>query len=157
TAGVGQELDNAGQQLEGVAYDKAAVSQRTVIRGLKLLLDRIEQTQGLIGTDREALLAMVKELTKKQEAPKNKNQKTEQYEKMVKDLEKAKAEVAEAKAQQDTANAAAKTDPKAAKAPEQSAADKLAKAQEGKELPQAVKSRLNEAEAAAKEAAEKAG
>jgi hypothetical protein len=248
TAGVGQELDSAGQHLDAVLYDKAAVSQKAVIRGLRLLLERIEQTQGIIGTDREALLEMVRELTKKQEAVQAKtktnelteknaeklvdeqsdvhrqlgklsdalqsmpqtqplveaakqaaleartnlfeakkqpavaqqdkvlgalaeieeqlkkaadaessDKTAEQYEKLVKDLEKTKADVEAAKAEQAKANEAAKSNPAAAKAPEKAAADKLAKAQEGRELPRAVKSRLEEAKSAAAEAAEKAG
>src|SRR5262245_32308242 len=93
TAGVGQELDAAGQHLDAVVYDKAAVSQKAVIRGLRLLLERIEQTQGLIGADREALLEMVRELTKRQEAVRSKTNANELNEKTAEKLVEEQADI----------------------------------------------------------------
>jgi hypothetical protein len=76
TAQVGQALDNAGQNLEAAQFAAAAACQREVIRGLNLLLEKLEETQGLIGTDREALLELVRELTRRQEALRTQTEKT---------------------------------------------------------------------------------
>ncbi len=67
-ARVGLELDTAGDNMRKADFPSAATSQQAVIRGLRALLDKLEETQGLIGADREAALEMVRELMKRQEA-----------------------------------------------------------------------------------------
>jgi hypothetical protein len=67
-ARVGQELDEAGTNLQRADFAQAAERQKGVVRGLRALLEKLEETQGLIGADREAALEMVRELLKRQEA-----------------------------------------------------------------------------------------
>jgi hypothetical protein len=74
-ARVGQELDVASANLEKADFATAAESQKQVIRGLRSLLEKLEETQGLIGADREAALEMVRELLKRQEAIRSKTSK----------------------------------------------------------------------------------
>ena len=64
---VGEALDNAGQHLEASEFIATTEDQQTVIKGLRLLIDKIDETQGLIGTDREAALELVRELIERQE------------------------------------------------------------------------------------------
>ncbi len=65
TTRVGEELD-AARRLEAIETAEAAKSQRAVLNGLRLVLGRLEETQGVIGSDREALLDLVRELSKRQ-------------------------------------------------------------------------------------------
>lgn len=67
-AQVGVDIDAARSSLEQSQFMDAADSERSAIRGLKKLLEKIEETQGLIGADREALLELVRELIRQQEA-----------------------------------------------------------------------------------------
>ena len=76
-AGVGEALDAAGENLRGAEFASAADNQRDVIKGLRQLLEKLEETQGLIGTDRETLLEMVRELTRQQEELRNKTRQTD--------------------------------------------------------------------------------
>src|SRR5262245_1244678 len=66
-AQVDQELKSAGQQLAKAEFTGAGKAQEAVIRGLRSLLEKLEETQGLIDSDREAALKMVREMMKKQE------------------------------------------------------------------------------------------
>ncbi|MBI1901557.1 MAG: hypothetical protein HYS13_10665, partial [Planctomycetia bacterium] len=86
TADVGHELDLAGENLEAAAFAAAAQNQQTVIRGLKLLLEKLEETQGLISTDRQSLLEMVRELTKEQEKLQEKTRETDLTDKTAQPL-----------------------------------------------------------------------
>ncbi|MEZ6112028.1 MAG: hypothetical protein R3C99_13555 [Pirellulaceae bacterium] len=76
TAQVGGELDLADNHLASANHADAAASQLAVIRGLRLLLDKLEETQGLISSDREAALKMVREMIEKQEKLKEQTEKT---------------------------------------------------------------------------------
>ena len=66
-AQVADELTKAGESLGKADYAVAGESQIKVIKGLKLLLEKLEETQGLINSDREAAMKLVNELMKKQE------------------------------------------------------------------------------------------
>lgn len=67
TAQVKQQLQVIATSLQQSEIDAAVTSQRNVIKGLMALLKVIEDTQGLIGADREAALEMVREMIKEQE------------------------------------------------------------------------------------------
>ncbi|MCY2992952.1 MAG: hypothetical protein NTY19_34485, partial [Planctomycetota bacterium] len=66
-AQTGVELDNVGQHLDASRFEEAVVSQKAVIKGLRLLLEKIEETQGLISNDREEALKLIRQLLEKQE------------------------------------------------------------------------------------------
>ncbi len=66
-ADVGKELDQAGQNLEAAKYDPASKNQEAIIKGLRMVLEKIEEAQGLINADRQAAVAMVQAITKQQE------------------------------------------------------------------------------------------
>ena len=67
TAQVTQQLHLIATSLQQSEFDTAVTSQRNVIKGLMALLKVIEDTQGLIGADREAVLEMVRDMIEKQE------------------------------------------------------------------------------------------
>ena len=75
-AGTEGDFRDAGKKLDEGDYPNAARSQTLVIKGLKLLLRKIEETQGLIGTDLEAALRLLRELIKKQEEVKEGTEKS---------------------------------------------------------------------------------
>nr|MCU0872510.1 hypothetical protein [Pirellulaceae bacterium] len=79
-AQVGQELDNAEASLAVAKFDDTAKSQKAVIKGLRALLEKIEETQGLISSDREEALKMVRELLEKQEKLREEVRQTEKFE-----------------------------------------------------------------------------
>jgi len=66
-ASVGRELDSAGNLLDALRYFDAAKSQQLVIKGLRLLLEKLEDTQGLLGSDRQSALAMARDLIERQQ------------------------------------------------------------------------------------------
>lgn len=66
-ASVGKELDTAGNMLDALRYSDAGKSQQLVIKGLRLLLEKLEDTQGLLGSDRQSALAMARDLIDKQQ------------------------------------------------------------------------------------------
>lgn len=67
TAQVGEELDNADSRLRSAEFPAAAESQFAVLQGLRALLEKIHQTQGLVSSDREEALRMIREMLEKQE------------------------------------------------------------------------------------------
>jgi len=73
-ADVGESIDLAGAKLESSEPSSAAVDQHAVLRGLALLLRKLEETQGLIVTDREAALEIVRELMRRQEEIRDRTQ-----------------------------------------------------------------------------------
>jgi len=79
-AQVGQELDNADAALAAPRFDEATKSQKAVIKGLRALLEKIEETQGLISSDREQALKLVRELLEKQEQLREEVRRTEKFE-----------------------------------------------------------------------------
>ncbi len=68
TGQVGEELDEAEERLATAEFPDAAESQFAVIKGLRALLEKIEETQGLISSDREEALKLIREMLEKQEA-----------------------------------------------------------------------------------------
>lgn len=76
-ARVGPALDHARRNLEAADLGRAAEDQEAVVQGLHLLLEKVEQTQTLIQTDREAALAMVGDLILRQQNLRERTQATE--------------------------------------------------------------------------------
>ena len=66
-AQVDAELKRASATLAKSDISQAADAQTKVIAGLKRLLEKLEETQGLIESDRESAIRMVREMMKKQE------------------------------------------------------------------------------------------
>lgn len=64
---VGDDLDGALSNLETARFAESADHQAAALKGLRLLLEQIEQTQGLVDADREVALATVRELIEAQE------------------------------------------------------------------------------------------
>ncbi|MCO6454172.1 MAG: hypothetical protein J5I93_02550, partial [Pirellulaceae bacterium] len=60
-------LANASADLRRGAFEPAAESQREVLRGLQALLELVEAGRGLISSDREQTLQLVRELIERQE------------------------------------------------------------------------------------------
>jgi hypothetical protein len=77
-AQVDPELDRAQTLLDGGSFQEATTSQKAVIKGLRALLEKVEQTQGLISGDREAALKMVRDLIAQQEQLRDQVRQTEQ-------------------------------------------------------------------------------
>ncbi|MEE3230165.1 MAG: hypothetical protein VX272_03930, partial [Planctomycetota bacterium] len=75
-AGTDGDFDDAGKRLDAFDYPGAVRSQTLVIKGLKLLLRKIEETQGLLGSDLEAALKLLRELIKKQNEVKDSTDKS---------------------------------------------------------------------------------
>ncbi|HEY5315160.1 MAG TPA: hypothetical protein VIK18_21690, partial [Pirellulales bacterium] len=66
TTAVGQRLADAIGDLEMAEFDQAGEQEAAVLKGLRLLLEKIEETQGLVGTDRELALENVRQLIAQQ-------------------------------------------------------------------------------------------
>ncbi|HAY79044.1 MAG TPA: hypothetical protein DCY79_04485, partial [Planctomycetaceae bacterium] len=66
-ASVTDHLRDAGQALGDSQFTQASKSQLAVIKGLEALLERIEEARGLVTSDREAALELVRDLIRKQE------------------------------------------------------------------------------------------
>ncbi|MCC9609517.1 hypothetical protein LOC68_04820 [Blastopirellula sp. JC732] len=66
-AQTGVHLDQADQNLATGQYTEAGQEQAEVIKGLKRLLEKLEETRGLISSDRDAARKLIEEITKKQE------------------------------------------------------------------------------------------
>ncbi len=62
-----QELQASITSLSNSELMAARENEQNVLRTLKQVLDKIQETQGLIGTDREAMLQFVREMIAKQE------------------------------------------------------------------------------------------
>ncbi len=92
-AQVGEELDKAGNRLEQAQFADAATSQRAVIKGLQALLEKIEETQGLISTDTEDALKKVQELIAKQEELREKTKQPPANEKAAEKLVEEQAQL----------------------------------------------------------------
>jgi hypothetical protein len=60
------ELDQAAEALESARYDDAADRQRNALRGLRALLEKVEEAQGVVPSDRQAAVQQVRELIKQQ-------------------------------------------------------------------------------------------
>jgi hypothetical protein len=81
-----QELQAARTNLGLGDFPAAAKNQYAVIKGLLALLDKLEQTQGLIDSDREAAIRMVREMLHKQEALRELTKKTDLDERTTESL-----------------------------------------------------------------------
>lgn len=68
TLRIDQELRRADQTLAASDFTETERAAQAAIRGWRSLLEIIEETQGLAGSDREAMLKLAAELTKRQEA-----------------------------------------------------------------------------------------
>src|SRR5579872_855793 len=66
-ASIGQQLDEAGAMLDALRYAEAAARQQRALKGLRLLQERLDDTQGLTGDDRNAALALTAALSERQE------------------------------------------------------------------------------------------
>jgi hypothetical protein len=66
-AEVAAEFDRAAQWLESIRYREAAQSQQLVVKGLRLLLEKLEETQGLLHADRAAARELIRSLIDRQE------------------------------------------------------------------------------------------
>src|SRR5262249_55959361 len=64
---VGKELDTAGNMLDALRYADAFRSQQLVLKGLRFLLEKLEDTQGGLGSDRQSALGMAREVIDKQQ------------------------------------------------------------------------------------------
>ncbi|MGC4004095.1 MAG: hypothetical protein QM811_13630 [Pirellulales bacterium] len=62
------EIDASVAALTASELAKAKENEQNIIKTLRQVLDKIQETQGLIGTDREALLQFVREMIRKQKA-----------------------------------------------------------------------------------------
>jgi len=63
---VGEEVDKAVAALEGARFAPAMTSQKAVLQGLSVLLERVEQARGLIQAERETALRQVRDLVRRQ-------------------------------------------------------------------------------------------
>ncbi|MEK6233896.1 MAG: hypothetical protein N2C14_04215, partial [Planctomycetales bacterium] len=62
----GDNLDSALRQIQATKYLDAAEHQRQVIAVLRKLLEKVEEIQGLIGSDQESLLELIRNLKEEQ-------------------------------------------------------------------------------------------
>ncbi len=76
-ASVGKELDAARSHLGELKYPEAANSQQLVIKGLRLLLERLGDTENQLGSDRNTGLAQVQGLIDRQEKLRDKTKQTD--------------------------------------------------------------------------------
>ena len=72
TARVGEEIDAVVTSLEAVKFSNAVVSEKAVIKGLRALLEKVDEVRGFANSDIEGLLKEVAELTKRQQEIKQK-------------------------------------------------------------------------------------
>jgi len=66
-ASVGKELDSARSYLGELHFPEAANSQQLVIKGLRLLLEKLNDTENQLSSDKNSGLALAQALTEKQE------------------------------------------------------------------------------------------
>ena len=92
-AEVGIHLDNTLQSVSTGRFDNAAGSQKSTIQGLLKLLEKLEETRGIIGADREAAKKLVREITKKQEELREKTKKTDIAQETPGELTEAQEEI----------------------------------------------------------------
>ncbi|MFM2094197.1 MAG: hypothetical protein RIS70_1321, partial [Planctomycetota bacterium] len=85
-ARVDEELAAVRQTLGSSQFDQAQARELAVIKGLRALLEKLEETQGLISSDREAAIKLVQEMMKKQAELREETRKTELTEQAVQEL-----------------------------------------------------------------------
>ncbi|MBM4003012.1 MAG: hypothetical protein FJ295_06940 [Planctomycetes bacterium] len=74
---VDEELDNVLGQLEQSRFDTALQSEMAVIKGLRALLEKLEEARGLLSSDREAAIKLVQAMMKKQEELRDQTRRTD--------------------------------------------------------------------------------
>jgi chromosome segregation ATPase len=92
-AQVEPELKNAADSLGKADFPVAAKSQQSVIKGLSALLEKLDETQGLIDSDREEALRLVREMLKKQQQLRELTKQTELNEKTAEPLIEQQAQI----------------------------------------------------------------
>ena len=90
---VDKELDGSIGHLESAKFADAITSERTVIRGLEALLEKIQGLEGLIGSSQEEALKLVREMMKKQEQLRQETKQTQLTEKNAEALVEKQAQV----------------------------------------------------------------
>ena len=85
-ARVDEELVAVRQTLGSSQFDQAQARELAVIKGLRALLEKLEETQGLISSDREAAIKMVQEMMKKQAELREETRKRDLTEQAVQEL-----------------------------------------------------------------------
>jgi hypothetical protein len=86
TAQVEPELRQAGDALRQANFGQAASSQRGALKGLKALLERLNESQGLSDADREAALRLVRDLLARQQEIRERTRQTELTERTTEPL-----------------------------------------------------------------------
>jgi hypothetical protein len=92
-AGVGKELDAAGTYLTALNYSDAATSQQRVIKGLRLLLEKMNDTQSQLAPGRSSALALARELMDKQEKLRDQTRQADLTQPEAEKLVEAQAEI----------------------------------------------------------------
>jgi hypothetical protein len=74
---VDEELETVLRELEKSRFDTALQSEMAVIKGLRALLEKLEEARGLLSSDREAAIKLVQAMMKKQEELRDQTRRTE--------------------------------------------------------------------------------
>ena len=90
---VDEELSAVGQTLGDSQFEGAMKHELAVIKGLRALVEKLDETRGLISSDREAAIKLVQALTKKQEQLRELTRKQELTEQAVQDLVSRQEEI----------------------------------------------------------------
>jgi hypothetical protein len=85
-AQVEPELRQASDALRRADFGQAANSQRTAVKGLAALLERLNESQGLSDADREAALRLVRDLLARQQDIRERTRQTELTERTTESL-----------------------------------------------------------------------
>jgi hypothetical protein len=85
-AQVEPELKRVGQSLEKAEFQQAAAGEQRVLKGLATLLEKLDETQGLVDSDRGAALQFVRELRQRQLAIREQTRQTELNERTTEPL-----------------------------------------------------------------------
>ncbi|MBS0263388.1 MAG: hypothetical protein JSS02_15710 [Planctomycetes bacterium] len=92
-AGVGKELDAAGTHLAALRYGEAATSQQRVIKGLRLLLEKMNDTQSALSPDRSSAVALARQLMDQQEKLRDQTKQADLTQPDAEKLVEAQAEI----------------------------------------------------------------
>ena len=84
--GVNEEVSKAVDFLGNGQTEEAIASEKAIIKGLNDLLDRIEQTRGRIGADREEAIKMVQEIIEAQRTVREETEDSELTEDKIEEL-----------------------------------------------------------------------
>lgn len=92
-ASVGKELDSAHNLLGELHYPEAAGSQLLVIKGLRLLLEKLNDTENKLGSDHGSALALTQGLIEKQEKLRDKTKQADLTQPQAERLVEEQAEI----------------------------------------------------------------